>query len=194
MWRPLSRAPGDLNMEKCSQSKKRSARSLLVRGLLLISVAAGLAACATTLTTAQFSRERARVKAVLVARGDPASQITAALLAWSWSPGPPPVVRIPDADQLALAQRATELAPADPAIAWARVALCLENPGCDDRTAVAHFRAIDPTNAAGWLPDLAAAAKRSPEAVDTILAARIALPPRHGAVPWPGDNNSLQPW
>jgi hypothetical protein len=150
-----------------------------MRAALFAAVLALLAACSATTPPllgahsrlADDNRARARVKAILVNRGDAASLMTAALLAWSWSPGPPPLVQLPDADQLALARRALQLAPADPAMAWVMLSLCMGLPGCDDLAAAARFRAVDPMDAAGWLPDLQAAGARSPQAVDAVLSA-----------------------
>ncbi|MGH8142985.1 MAG: hypothetical protein ACREU2_10770 [Steroidobacteraceae bacterium] len=128
----------------------------------------------TTMTAAQVTQrnaENTRVKTLLIAQGDARSLMTAALLASSWAPGPPPLKRIADPDQWALAQRATALAPKDRALAWAKVALCARSSGCDDLGTARQFRAIDPANAAGWLPDLAAAAKHSTAAVTAVLTA-----------------------
>jgi hypothetical protein len=157
-----------------------------MRAVLLAAALALLAACASTAPRdahawlTRDNRARARVKAVLVvqgaqgaqdAHGGAASLMTAALLAWSWSTGPAPLVQLPDVDQLALARRAMQRSPADPAVAWVMLSLCMGRPGCDELAAATHFRTVDPMDAAGWLPDLQAADTRSPQAVDAVLGA-----------------------
>lgn len=128
-----------------------------------------LTACATTPTTEQIDRDNAQIKAALIAQGDASSLTAAAMLAWSLSSGPPPLTRVPDPDQLALIGKAADLATSDPAIAWTKLKLCAMAPGCDSLADAATFRAVDPSNAAGWMPDLDAAGESRPDDVDAIL-------------------------
>jgi hypothetical protein len=91
----------------------------------------------------------------LAMRGDAPSLATAALLDLHEG-----------ADRAA---RASELAPESAAIAWVRLRVCANNPGCDLREAATAMRWIDADNAAAWLPTLAAAVKDH----DTVEVERV---------------------
>lgn len=122
---------------------------------------------------ARLDSEYARAETALIHQDSAPTLIVAAQLAqmrWSLSTGASQSKHDPEPKEWSLAQHASSLAPRNPAIAWVRVALCVLISGCDVVAAAAQFRSIDPDNAAGWLPALAAAAKRSPTAVDAVLA------------------------
>ncbi len=101
---------------------------------------------------------RAAALAALKARGDDNSLATAALIDHG-------------TDALALAGRAAQLAPDDPAIAWINLRVCAQSPGCDIRGDATELRWLDPDNSAAWLPTLAAAmSNRDSVQTDHVLA------------------------
>ena len=104
-------------------------------------------ATARARAAAQWSTQSA---SILESRGDPASLATAALLLKSFNP------TSADAGQhaVALAQAATQAAPADPAIGWIRLRVCETTPGCDVPEAATSVRWLDAENAAAWLSTL----------------------------------------
>ena len=116
-----------------------------------------------------FGESAARL---LVARGDAASLATAAALTF----GEPATRAHPGlaADRTAaveLAARASEADAENPGIAWMRLQLCANAPGCDIRDAATTLRWVDADNAAAWVPSLAAARKdQDATETDRILA------------------------
>lgn len=146
---------------------------LYVRGFVAPVLLGGalslVAACASTPTAQQLAQETARERAALIRQGGAFSLMTAALIEWSRhsrSPGK----AIVDPELNSLVQEAVTLAPTDRALAWTSVALCGDIAGCDAKAAAARFRSLDPANAAGWLPDLAAIHDPSDPGVDAVLA------------------------
>jgi hypothetical protein len=103
----------------------------------------------------------------LAQRNDADSLATAAALMFAGSSIGPKA----DAAALGLAQRASELAPENAAIAWLRLELCASAPDCDFRDAATAMRWIAADNAAAWLPTLMLAQRdRDATEVDRILA------------------------
>ncbi len=93
--------------------------------------------------------------ALLSARGDANSLVTAALL--SPTDGPE------------LSARASELAPESATFAWVRLRLCALTPPCNIRDAATAMRWVAPSNPAAWLPTLNVAFKDG----DTVETERV---------------------
>jgi hypothetical protein len=115
---------------------------------------------------------RAGAAHALEARGDARSLATAAALTFV---GPPSRSKADTARAAAaaldIAVKASELEPNDPAMAWLRLKLCSDEPGCDIRDAATTLRWVDADNGAAWLPTLAGAQKdRDTVQVDRVLA------------------------
>ena len=139
------------------------ALALLFAGTKLAFALGTLHATGTPPAPDKYPASRTAAARVLAARGDAASLATAAALSYAV-----PATRAKAVD---LAIRASELDPEDPCIAWLRLQLCTNTPGCDIRDAATTMRWIDADNAAAWMPTLAAAQKEKDTTdVDRILA------------------------
>jgi hypothetical protein len=113
---------------------------------------------------------RAAAARVLAARGDANSLATAAALTFL---GPPSRSKADAARAasaaLALAVKASELAPANSAISWLRLQLCTGAPGCDLRETATIMRWVAADNGVAWIPTLAVAQKEK----DTMEVDRV---------------------
>ncbi len=104
---------------------------------------------------------RAAAAQILIGRGDAGSLATAAALSLASN----------KSAAVELANKANELDPENPSIAWMRLQICTNTPGCDIRDAATTMRWVDAENSAAWMPTLAAAAKdRDPMEVARVLA------------------------
>jgi hypothetical protein len=109
----------------------------------------------------KYQTWRAAAAQILIARGDASSLATAAALSL--------VSHKPAAVELAV--RANELDPENPGIAWMRLQICANTPGCDIRDAATTMRWVDAENSAAWIPTLAVAAKdKDPMEIARVLA------------------------
>ncbi len=97
----------------------------------------------------KYQTWRVAAAQILIGRGDARSLATAAALSLA--------AHKPAAVELAV--RANELAPENPGIAWMRLQICANTPGCDIREAATTMRWVDAENSAAWMPTLAAAVK-----------------------------------
>ena len=107
----------------------------------------------------KYQAWRAAAAQILVGRGDARSLATAAALSL--------VSHKPEAVELAF--KANELDPENTAIAWMRLQICANTPGCDIRDAATTMRWVDAENSAAWMPTLAAAGKDK----DTMEVTRV---------------------
>ena len=119
-----------------------------------------------------FPEWRAAAARVLATRGDAGSLATAAALTFL---GPPSRSRTDSAGAatgaLALAVRASELAPNSAALSWLRLQLCTYAPGCDIRDAATTMRWVAADNGAAWLPTLTVAQRdKDTMEIDRALA------------------------
>ena len=151
---------------------KRCAKLL---ALTLLQGAFALSAGAAPATSSRVDVEtyptwRTAAARALAARGSADSLATAAALAFV---GPPSRSKAEYAKAasaaLEFAEKASELAPDNPAIIWLRLQLCTHVPSCDIRSAATTMRWVDADNGAAWLPTLAAAQKDK----DTIEVDRV---------------------
>jgi len=110
---------------------------------------------------------RAAAAQILIGRADARSLATAAALSLASH----------KSAAVELADRANELDPENPAIAWMRLQICANTPGCDIRDAATTMRWVDADNSAAWMPTLAAAAKEK----DPIEVARVLADMAQGA-------------
>jgi hypothetical protein len=97
----------------------------------------------------RYQAWRAAAAQILAVRGDARSLATAAALSLA--------AHKPEAVELAV--KAGELDPDNMAIAWMRLQICADTPGCDFRDAATTMRWVDAENSAAWMPTLAAAGR-----------------------------------
>lgn len=101
----------------------------------------------------------------LVARGDADSLLAAALMTYE------------PAQRAQYAQAASLVAPKDPGLAWLHWQWCDIAAHCDAKAALAWWQALEPGNAAAWLPRVAAAARDGdPRALDAALGKMAGAP------------------
>jgi hypothetical protein len=153
---------------------KRRVQILSLSWLIVAStLSVGIAGAAPPKAEADnYPAWRAGAARALEARGDARSLATAAALTFV---GPPSRSKADTARAAAaaldIAVKASELEPNDPAMAWLRLKLCSDEPGCDIRDAATTLRWVDADNGAAWLPTLAGAQKdRDTVQVDRVLA------------------------
>jgi len=153
---------------------KRFVQALSLSWLVLASaLSVNIADAAPPKTEADnYAAWRAAAARALEARADARSLATAAALTFA---GPPSRSKTDTARAataaLDLAVKASELEPNDPAIAWLRLKLCSDAPGCDIRDAATTMRWVDADNDAAWLPTLAGAQRdKDTVQVDRVLA------------------------
>jgi hypothetical protein len=153
---------------------KRRVQILSLSWLIVASMlSVGIADAASPKAEADnYPAWRAGAARALEARGDARSLATAAALTFV---GPPSRSKADTARAAAaaldIAVKAGELEPNDPAMAWLRLKLCSDEPGCDIRDAATTLRWVDADNGAAWLPTLAGALKdRDTVQVDRVLA------------------------
>jgi hypothetical protein len=153
---------------------KRFVQALSLSWLVLASaLSVNIADAAPPKTEADnYAAWRAAAARALEARADARSLATAAALTVA---GPPSRSKTDTARAataaLDLAVKASELEPNDPAIAWLRLKLCSDAPGCDIRDAATTMRWVDADNGAAWLPTLAGAQRdKDTVQVDRVLA------------------------
>jgi len=115
----------------------------------------------------KYQTWRAAAAQVLIGRGDARSLATAAALSLASH----------NSAAVELAVKANELDPESPAIAWMRLQICANTPGCDVRDAATTMRWVDAENSAAWMPTLAAAGKDK----DSMEVARVLADMAHGA-------------
>ena len=109
----------------------------------------------------KYQTWRAAAAQILIGRGDARSLATAAALSLASH----------KSAAVELAVKANELDPENPAIAWMRLQICANTPGCDIRDAATTMRWVDADNGAAWMPTLAAAEKeKDPMEVARVLA------------------------
>ncbi len=107
----------------------------------------------------KYQTWRAAAAQILIGRGDARSLATAAAL--SLASHKPTAVE--------LSVKANELDPENPGIAWLRLQICVNTPGCDIRGAATTMRWVDAQNSAAWMPTLAAAGRDK----DAMEVARV---------------------
>ena len=130
-----------------------SARRLAIV-LGIAGVAATLVGCAATKAQRAHqlqnqARWTAEAVETLITQGDASSLMAAALL--FRDPRQRPLV---GREPLALAARAQDRTPTDPAAVWLRYALCAGTASCDAVSSGARLRSLDPDNGMGWWPQL----------------------------------------
>ncbi len=77
-----------------------------------------------------------------------------------------------DTGAYALSAHAVQLAPQRAELAWLAVRMCDTSDSCDARQSEQHLRAVDPSNAAGWIGELGRAQRgNDPLAIDAALDA-----------------------
>jgi hypothetical protein len=153
--------------------RKGSFKVHLLSWLYVCSALGGNAVCEAqpkSATDADPAWRRAAAR-VLEARGDAGSLATAAALSFV---GPSSRSRSDAAKAaeaaLELADKASDVAPNDPAMSWLRLQFCAAAPLCDIRDAATTMRWVDADNGAAWLPTLAAAQKEKDAIeVDRVL-------------------------
>jgi hypothetical protein len=137
-----------------------------------VAVCAGTTPAMARIESNKQQRWKSAAVQALIHRDDANALATAAALSFSANdPKSHSDFAKSESIPMELIARATDLVPDSATLAWMRVRLCLNTPGCDTRDAATALRWVDPDNAAAWLPRLAAALHdKDTVQVDRILA------------------------